>query len=349
MGVAAAILAGLPSDRASGTSPCDRYASPAGSDRALGGEHRPFRTVGRLARSLRPGQTGCLARGTYREDVTLRRGGLPGVPLTLRSRPGHAARILGHVVVARTADHVVLRQLWFDGAGAHGLPSPIVTATGVVIQENDIVNRRGICLVLGSTTFGRAIDTLVERNRIHHCGRLPATNHDHGIYVEASDRAIITGNWIHHNADRGIQLYPDAQDTRIVGNVIHRNGQGVIFSGEGGLASSGTVVEGNVISGSLLRANVESFWPPGNPVGGGNVVRGNCLFGAAWYARSGGVQSPQTGFQLAANLVANPRFVRPRRGDLRLKPGSRCHSLFGGPASRPGPAHRPPRSRKSSS
>ena len=71
---------------------------------------------------------------------------------------------------------------------------------------------------------------MIERNRIHNCGQLPPTNHHHGIYVEASDGARITDNWIYDNADRGIQLFPDAQGTYVARNVIDGNGQGVIFS-----------------------------------------------------------------------------------------------------------------------
>ena len=85
---------------------------------------------------------------------------------------------------------------------------------------------------------------MIERNRIHNCGELPATNHHHGIYVEASDGARITDNWIYDNADRGVQLFPDAQGTYVARNVIDGNGQGIIFSRK----SANNVVEHNVIS-----------------------------------------------------------------------------------------------------
>ena len=105
---------------------------------------------------------------------------------------------------------------------------------------------------------------------------LPANNHDHGIYVEASDGAQIVDNWIYDNADRGVQLFPDAQDTYVARNVIDRNGQGVIFSRE----SSGNVVEHNVISNSRLRWNLEDWELTGTP----NVARRNCV----WTTRADG-------------------------------------------------------------
>ena len=64
-------------------------------------------------------------------------------------------------------------------------------------------------------------------------GPLPSTNKDHGIYVTNAKDTVIRDNWIYDNVDRGIQLYPDAQHTRITGNVIDGNGEGVVFSGDG--------------------------------------------------------------------------------------------------------------------
>src|SRR5207245_8215668 len=89
---------------------------------------------------------------------------------------------------------------------------------------------------------------LIQRNRIHDCGRIPSSNHDHGIYLAYSDNTKVLDNVIFDNADRGVQLYPDAQGTLIKGNVIDGNGEGVIFSGAGGSASNDNVVEHNVIT-----------------------------------------------------------------------------------------------------
>ena len=51
---------------------------------------------------------------------------------------------------------------------------------------------------------------MIEHNRIHDCGELPATNFDHGVYVAEARDTVIRDNWIYSNADRGVQLYPDA-------------------------------------------------------------------------------------------------------------------------------------------
>ena len=79
----------------------------------------------------------------------------------------------------------------------------------------------GICFSLGNTdTWGYAGSTTIENSRIHDCG--PTTNMNHGIYAQAtSGRTLILGNWIFDNGDRGIQLYPAAQNILIAHNVIN--------------------------------------------------------------------------------------------------------------------------------
>jgi nitrous oxidase accessory protein NosD len=92
-----------------------------------------------------------------------------------------------------------------------------------------------------------------------HLGHLSAvTHHEHGIYLVEARGTVIRDNWIYDNADRGVQLYPDADGSRITGNVIDDNGQGIVFSGTGSSVSSNTVVRGNIVSNSNLRWNAYS-------------------------------------------------------------------------------------------
>jgi Right handed beta helix region len=147
---------------------------------------------------------------------------------------------------------------------------------------------------------------------------------------------VIRGNWIYDNADRGIQLYPDAQNTTITGNVIDGNGQGIIFSGEGGLASSNNLVEGNVIANSRLRNNVESWYPRGNPIGQNNVVRNNCVKGGAYDEGDGGI-GDQVGFKVTTTMRSRPAFSDRSDKDFRLVAGSTCRDLLAYRNSIPGP------------
>src|SRR5918994_7110989 len=154
----------------------------------------------------------------------------------------------GRFWIAREADGVTVRNLKLNDRNPDGLPSPTVNANNAVFRDNNVSNRHtGICFAIGSDRYGYASGTVIKHNRIHDCGRLPATNHDHGIYVANADGAVIEDNLIYQNADRGIQLFPDADESLITGNVIDSNGQGVIISGDDDDVSEDNLVEGNVI------------------------------------------------------------------------------------------------------
>jgi parallel beta-helix repeat protein len=319
------------------TPSCDLYASPNGSDAAPGTLTEPLGSVQRLADSLGQGEVGCLREGVFPGS------GAPGDPfrelkitrprITLTSAPGEQATISARLWVARGADGVTISELRLDGANSRDLPSPTVNADGAVFRHDEVTNgHTSICFAVGSPAWGRAQDTLIEENRIHACGQLPATNQEHGIYLSAADDTVIRGNWIYDNADRGIQLYPDAQRTVISGNVIYGNGQGLIFSGDEGVAASGARVSGNVIADSRIRRNVESYYPAGGPIGADNMVRSNCIHGApgAYYGGpdGSGVDSAQVGFTATGNVNRAPQFVDAPAGDLRLVAGSACAAVL---------------------
>jgi Right handed beta helix region len=309
---------------------CDKFASPRGSDRRKGTRRHPYRTIRHLLRRLHAGQTGCLRRGTFRENVKITRHGAPGKRLTLRSFPGERVTVVGTFWVTRTAPYTSVRGLHLDGVNDRGEASPVVNATNVRFTRNEVTNEHSaICFVLGGEDSGTADGALLKRNRIHDCGRLPAQNFDHGIYVEAARGVRIENNWIYANADYGVHLYPDAQQTLVRHNVVWGNGKGILFSGEGGYASGGNIVERNVIGGSSLRYNVQSWWPAGNPIGSGNVVRQNCLFGGRLNPAAGSVETPPVGFSALENLVVNPQFVDANHANFRLRRSSPCRGLRG--------------------
>ena len=314
---------------------CDKVAAPLGSNVNPGTVSRPYATVQRLADALQAGQTGCLREGIFQGDVKLVRGGAAGSPITLTSYPGERATVIGRIHVSDEANNVVVQQLDLDGRNALNLPSPTVNGDNAVFRDNDVTTQQTtICFLLGSTEYGRARSTVIERNRIHNCGQLPPANHHHGIYVEESDGARITDNWIYDNADRGIQLFPDADNTYVARNVIDGNGQGVVFSRE----SSNNLVEYNLISNPVVRYNIEDF----ELTGRGNVARYNCV----WSARHPGFAGIQPDIEVpvVANLVVQPEYVNRAAKDFRLATGTICANLVAQPAA-PGPQVPKPRAK----
>lgn len=319
---------------------CDLVAAPGGSDSAAGTLSSPLGTPQGLSDKLQPGQVGCLRQGSYLAPLFVSPTSGPGYhewtietpDIVLRSYPGERAAVAGRVNVTQTADRTVLSGLNLDGRNTKDLPSPTINSTGAVVRGNDITNyHTAICLLLGSHGYGQAVGTQILDNNIHGCGKLPAVNHDHGIYVEWADRTLIRGNTISGNADRGIQLYPEATNTIITGNVIAGNGEGVIFAGDSTSASSGNTVRLNIIAHSLIRNNIEASWE--GPVGSNNVATRNCV----WTDRSdfytgepkgSGIHGDPVGYSPTNNLVANPGITGLGGNSIGWLKNGPCASLL---------------------
>jgi len=280
--------------------------------------------VRRLLSRLRPGQVGCLLGGVFAEDVSIYDGGRPGAPLVLRSAPRTRATVRGIFFVADSANDVVVRNLRLDGANTSAHPSVQINGDRVTLRGNDITNgNSAICVILGSASqeYGRANDVTLRGNRIHDCGRLPATGFDHGVYVEDASRTRIVGNYIYDNADWGVHLYPAARQTLVERNVIDGNGRGLIVAGDESAASSDTLVRGNIVSNSALDYNIKSWWE--GPVGTNNVVEGNCL----WNGQKGNIDGARGGLTVGRNKVADPRYVDRDAKRFQLRPDSRCAGM----------------------
>jgi hypothetical protein len=186
-------------------------------------------------------------------------------------------------------------------------------------------------VIIGSLAgYGQARRTSIRANRLADCGSPSDGLHDHGIYVENSVGAEIVDNLFWHAAAWAVQLYPNAQGTHIAHNVMDGSSGGVMLSGEQGggeysqdYASSGTVIEQNLITGATAEYNVQSWW--GGPKGSGNLVRSNCVFGGA----KGNIDSSDGGFTATSNATADPRYVNRAAHDYRMQPGSPCLSVVG--------------------
>jgi parallel beta-helix repeat protein len=310
---------------------CDRVASPSGSDSAAGTVAAPFRTGQKLASSLSSGQTGCFRAGTFSGQISV---SVPSVTLT--SYPGERATLVGYFAINSQGTGDTVKDLNIDGKGA--VATPQVSASNTTFSGNDVTNENTeICFTVGGAGY-RPQNTVIENNNIHNCGKLPASNGDHGIYISDATGTIVRNNWIHDNADFGVHMYPNADNSTVTGNVIDHNGEGVIFAGHDGQTSDNNVVEHNTITNSTVRQNVESYWGSG-PVGSGNTVTNNCIKGAAdsYYATANGsgIMNPQVGFTASSNLVADPNYVNAAAGDYNLQSGSPCASILGGSSAPP--------------
>ena len=219
-----------------------------------------------------------------------------------------------------------------DGAGAPDdgsskLPSPTVHGDNVAFISNEVTNgHTAICFAVGNESYGRAYNVEIRGNRIHDCGVLPPTNHQHGIYLHSPCCAQVTDNWIHDNADTGVNLFPNADDNYFARNVIHGNGDNLSFAGrsKGGVceSSDNNLIENNVMTSPRVRKNITS-WSPCGSHGTGNVLRRNCIYPATFEGTEG--------YALQNNLHVDPQYVDPANADFRLRAGSPCAPLLDHP------------------
>ncbi len=147
-----------------------------------------------------------------------RRGGAPGAPVTLRSYPGERARLVGIIDIPHGSDYITLSGLDIEGTGEDGANTIKIYSRGVVLERSDVTNawRGRSCLILGNNEGGgQAVATIVRGNRFHECGDPANGNLDHGVYAANVLDGEIVDNLFYNSAAYTIQLYPNAQRTRV--------------------------------------------------------------------------------------------------------------------------------------
>jgi parallel beta-helix repeat protein len=268
-------------DAARAAPACDKYAATSGS-------------VQRLVDSLSSGQVGCLRGGTYAAGgdgvLKIREAGV-----TLTSAPGTRATLNARVYVPEQADRVTVSNLTIKGTPRKA--NVLVRGDYTRWLNNDVTNghRPSSCFLVGSLDRVPSTGTVIENNRIHDCGRLPRTNHHHGIYASKARDTRIVDNLIYGNADRGVQLYPNAQGTLVAGNVISGNDKGVIVNER----AADNVIRNNVSANRSANMNA-----PTTLDGKGNRFENNCV----WMPGGGsGIDNARL-YHSANNVTADPRY-----------------------------------------
>jgi parallel beta-helix repeat protein len=258
--------------------------------------------------------------------------------ITLRPYTSRHVKLKGAIKVKPSARGSTIRGMTLDGRGGESI-GPKIYADRVVLRGNEITNRHTSTCVHVTRFYSHPAPrgVVIKRNRIHDCGELPSQNKNHGIYVAEARGTVVRDNWIYDNADRGIQLYPDADGSKVIGNVIEGNGDGMVISGSGSNVSQGNLIAGNVIAGSYRGYNVYSG--DSGPVGRGNVLRDNCVWAGnveSPFDEMGGVMTPARNYTASRNLIARPQFVSAANDNYRLQASSRCRGKYKGTMATPG-------------
>lgn len=286
------------------------YVSPSGSDSAAGTLAAPWATLQHALDTLSAGQTVYLRGGSYGAWTTESRSGAAGAPITVTAYPGESPTITGRLKIA--GSWVTVSHLHFLGSTSANTNGVLIYLSGgdhVTIADNELDHANMSAIYVGDPGNGADYATIVG-NDIHDNGT--HVNHDHGIYFGTGAFGLIAGNEIARNYARGIQCYPDCDNTVIANNTVVGNQRaGIQIGDEAGESSDADLVVNNIVA-SNGDIGIRSYW--GGAPGVGDTVQDNLVWGNA----GGDLAGP--GLTFVGNTVANPLFVGPT--DFHLTAGS---------------------------
>ena len=325
---AAAFVAVAVSSAASGSpsaARCNLWAAPYGVDTNAGTQVAPFLTLAKLAGTLTPGQTGCLAAGTSfatREAITAV--GTPAGRITIKTAPGGVRAILSDGVETTQATRfLTLTNLAIgalENSANRNVPGTVILrGYSTALTRSDVgpgtLKEAGrSCVVLD-----HAGSALIDGNVLHECNGASPELYGAGVLASTSVGARILNNLIYGNVGGdAIAFSPNAQVSRARFNLMVDNLGGIYFGGDPKVASRDTLVEQNVITRNS-RFDVHSAYASNSPVGSRNLVRKNCIWSR------GAVTAAGAGFRMGVNRKANPRVVKGQ-GTYRLAATSPCRA-----------------------
>lgn len=227
------------------------HVAPGGDDAGPGTLASPWKTIGKAAATLGPGDTVLIRAGTYFEHVVPQTSGAAGAEIVYAAYPGETATIDGtgvdipewaglfnmegrsylrvsglRVVNARTnvhnpgiladtCDHIVIQGNTVVDTNDSGIAA--WNSSWVTIADNE-VERACLGGYNESLTVGNTTDFEVRGNLVHHSTK-------EGICLkDGSARGRAFGNEVHHTDAVGFYVDAQAQSTHdidVYGNLSH--------------------------------------------------------------------------------------------------------------------------------
>jgi len=244
----------------------------------------PWLTIQYSASTAKPGDTVLVGKGTYAEQIQLRRSGVTFRAASPSDRPRidvSGTRKYGICMANGAAlEDVVIEGFEITGQTEAGIYAGVGQAKRFVIRSNLIHHIRSQGIWLGGTGH------LVEKNVIYMIGN---DQEARGVLISANYQTeavecIIRGNQVYLCKKEGIRDY-GGHDNLIEGNIIHGCTYGIALNATRG----GTRVLNNYISKVIHGYN------PKHTTGehGWNVFWHNTVYDSAYWAVS--IGSPPTG------------------------------------------------------
>jgi Right handed beta helix region len=305
--------------RRQGTRRNCRYVSPSGADTNPGTYARPWRTIGKAQRALRPGQTAYARPGVYAEELSgpcdssynaldWAASGSRDRPITISGYPGTGRAVVVRTKIKLSGNYLRLKNLIVDRNSAYSVADdgctgdPNITIYGT---DNQVVGVEIRNSNMSGMYISGADRALIVRNWIHDNGT--HLGQDHGIYFGSGDGGVIADNVIDSNAGFGIHMYPHPVGQVVAHNTIVRSARaGIILSGSREIVVANNIVAWNTREG--IRTH-------GDGCAGCSAVK-NLLF-----RNSEDYYLPEP-LSVISTVRGNPRFVDAGRGNYHLRANS---------------------------
>jgi hypothetical protein len=251
--------------------PNDFFVSPSGSDSNNGSASAPWATIGHAAASVGAGATVLVEDGTYNEcRITPSNSGTSSSPIVLQSLNKWGAKVVAptscDVIFNLTSSFIVVKNFDISGAGAR-------SSTGIFMNSgsnhtafgNKIHNIANIPQNNLNGNVGVFVETpndVIDSNVMFSIGRTPSgsntTNHDHGMYIDASLGAsgtLIQNNILYdNNVGYDIQFYPGTlNNVQVLNNTMDATGS----------FNTGCIEQGTTLVNSRIANNI-CYNPGGN-------------------------------------------------------------------------------------
>ena len=225
--------------------PAALYVSPRGSDSNPGTSDRPFRSIGRAAKAVRPGTTVYVAPGTYHGGIRTNTSGRADARITYISTTKWGAKIVPPARSQNKAgwdnrgDYVDVIGFEVDGRGhneglrwTHGIYNggsyDSIRNNYVHHIAQGIKCNSGGGAAIGVDGYYRGVKSDAIANLVHDIG--PAGCHFvQGIYYSTS--GSVKNNVVYRVSEAAINLWHDARHVIITNNTVTESNTGIIIGG----------------------------------------------------------------------------------------------------------------------
>jgi hypothetical protein len=141
---------------------------------------------------------------------------------------------------------------------------------------------------------------------------------NHGIYANWTSGLIVRNNLIYENGERGIQFYPNSDNSTFYANILYRNYQNIDFDSD----SSDNMVRNNILA--FPRNYNDNVYAGPSASGTNNQINDNC----AWQSDGTSGFMPGRSLIYSGNVVADALLENPGTLAMRVGNASECRTVY---------------------